>query len=206
MRKIIFFYYLCALLMFCSCNVESDHPPVIADPQPSVQPKQSANESENSMPTGIFDQDPVGADAWRLFTEEGRYRVARTKDFKIPKAASENKDHRQDVERAINFAYVGEDINRDGLYKDRAFIVVDTTRSDPAKFGLVIFNEREDKARLPEPHWIYRERDMSKTVMSWAGGEIILVEYHDDGTYDLCRIKWDRSAQKYSCVPGISFG
>lgn len=190
--------------MICSCNAGSTaHRPVIAEPQPSVDPQQSTSESEkknHSMPTGIFDQDPAGADAWRLFTEGGRYRVARAEDFKIPKVASENKEHRQDIERAIKFAYVGEDINRDGLYRDRAFIVVDTTRSDSAKFGLVIFNELRDKTSLPEPHWIYRERDLSRTVMSWASSEIILVEYHDDGTYDLCRIKWDMRVQRYSCV------
>jgi hypothetical protein len=123
--------------------------------------------------------------------------VLRTSIFLKPRWRARTTNN--DIERAIEFAYVGEDINRDGLYKDRAFIVVDTTRTDPAKFGLVIFNELKDKTNLPEPQLGDREKDLSRAAMSWASGELILSIYHEDGTYDLCRIKWDGSQQRYSC-------
>lgn len=77
--------------------------------------------------------------------------------------------------------------------------MLDTTRSAPERFGLVIFNELGDEKSLPTAHWVYREKDLSKTVMFWVRGELTLEEYHDDGTYDLCRIRWDKSRQEYSC-------
>lgn len=161
---------------------------------------QQASQSVDDMPTGIFDARSVGAaKAWQRLTENGRYRVARTEDFSIPEAAMENEDHRRDIQRAIAFAYVGGDFNRDGNYKDRAFIVVDTTRNDSARFGLVIFNELADPNSIPEPHWVFREKDLSRTVMSWTRGEIILVEYREDGDNKVCRVKWDERNQKYSC-------
>jgi len=78
---------------------------------------QQAYPSPDKMPTGIFDEHSQGAkEAWRRFTEGGRYRVARAEDFSIPMAAIQNEDVRHDINRAIKFAYVGEDINRDGWW------------------------------------------------------------------------------------------
>jgi hypothetical protein len=195
--KIILYCFVGSFLFAPGCGFPplADQSATIEAPHSSKSPQQN----EAPMPTGIFDNDSKGKEAWQRFTEDGRYRVARAKDFNIPEAAMASTEHRYDIERAIEFAYVGEDINRDGLYKDRAFIVVDTTRTDPAKFGLVIFNELRDKTSLTEPYWVYREKDLSRAVMSWASGELILVTYHDDGRYDLCRIKWDGRQQRYSC-------
>jgi len=121
----------------------------------------------------------------------------RADDFKIPPAAM--KEEGESISLAIKFTYVGEDINRDALHRDRAFIVVDTTRSDPARFGLVIFNESKDGKVLPDPHWVYREKDLSRTVMFWASSELLLLEYHENGKSDVCRVRWNRSRQEYSC-------
>lgn len=66
------------------------------------------------MPTGVFDEHSKGAEeAWRRFTEGGRYRVALSEDFNIPLAALQERG--RDITQAIKFAYVGEDINLDGL-------------------------------------------------------------------------------------------
>lgn len=161
---------------------------------------QQAGRADDQMPSGIFDEHSEGAkEAWRRFTGNGRYRVARTEDFSIPAAAIRDADLRHDINRAIAFAYVAEDINRDGIGGDRAFIVLDTTRTDAAKYGLVIFNGSEDERKIPEPHWVYREQDLSRTVMFWARGELTLHTYCDDGTFSLCHIKWDEKHNEYSC-------
>ena len=170
-------------------------------PEPATSnTNQQVSASTKNMPMGIFDEHSEGAkEAWRRFAESGRYRVARAEDFKIPTAAIQNEEIRHDIDRAIKFAYVGEDINRDGLRNDRAFIVVDTKRNDPQKFGLVVFNDEEDKRSVPDPHWVYRDTDLSKTVMFWVSGELTVRNYRDDGSYELCRIKWDERRKQYSC-------
>ena len=190
--------FLVALVAF-GCEARSD-----AQKTGSAEDKPKATEQAqlpgNDMPTGIFDEgSPGAANAWQLLTEKGRYRVARTEDFSIPQAAIDNEDRRRDIQRAIAFAYAGGDINDDGNDKDRAFIIVDTTRNDSARFGLVIFNELADPNSIPEPNWVYRGRDLSSTVMTWTRGNVILIEYHEDGSRKVCRISWDARDQKYSC-------
>src|SRR6266404_9785823 len=156
-------------------------------PEPATSnTNQQVFSSTNNMPTGIFDEHSEGAkEAWNRFTEGGRYRVARASDFDIPKAATENDELRRDIERATKFAYVGEDINHDGLGRDRAFIVVDTKRTDARRYSLVIFNELEDERAIPEPRRVYRDIDLSRTVMFWVRGELTLRDYRADGTYGL---------------------
>lgn len=187
-------------LVALGCEARSDsqkNRPAQDEPRATQQASQLPG---NDMPTGIFDERSQKAfKAWQLLTENGRYRIARTEDFSIPEAAMENEDRRRDIQRAIAFAYVGGDINEDGNYRDRAFIVVDTSRNDSARFGLVIFNELADPNDIPEPHWVYRDRDLSSTVMTWTRGKVILIEYHEDGSYEVCRINWEARDQRYLC-------
>ena len=192
-------YYGCLLagLIVSACVAR---PSAQTTPEAPTISTSQQTASPGNIPTGIFDEHSEGAKkAWDRFTEGGRYRVARAKDFDIPKAATENDDLRRDIERATKFAYVGEDINRDGLGRDRAFIVVNTTRSDARRYSLVIFNELEDERTIPEPCWVYRDTDLSRTVMFWVRGELTLRAYRADGTYGLCSIKWDERRKQYSC-------
>src|ERR1041384_7259946 len=132
-------------------------------PKIESQPMSVSPNSNDSMPTGIFDGDPKAAEAWERFREGDRYRVARTNDFKIPEAAM--KKDSETMTRAIRFAYVGGDFNRDGHYLDRAFIVVDTTLNNSERFGVVIFNAPEDKRGSPKAYWLFRKRALSRTVL-----------------------------------------
>jgi hypothetical protein len=161
---------------------------------------QQADPAPDQTPTGIFDEHSQGArEAWRRFSDNGRYRVARTEDFDIPFGAIQDKDVRHDINKAVKFAYVAEDINRDGVGGDRAFIVVDTARSAPRKYSLVVFNALEDERAIPNPQWLYRETDLSRTVMFWVRGELTLRDYREDGTFGLCHVKWDERRKQYSC-------
>ncbi len=194
------YYYFCVLVTAFGCGVVP--PARQATPPATVQHSantQQTSESPrtDSMPTGIFDGDQGGTEAWQRFTEDGRYRVARAADFKIPEVAMQENGY--DIGNAIKFAYVGEDINHDGLYRDRALIIIDTTRNDAKRLGLVIFNELKDKTTLPKPYWLYRERDLSRAVMFWSSGGLGIREYDEDGTYHLCRVRWNQLQQKYYC-------
>lgn len=95
--------------------------------------------------------------------------------------------------------YVGGDINRDGAYNDFAAIVVDTTRTDPNRFSLVIFSQPTDLSGRYKTHLLFSERDLSKTLLEWWSGGLAVREYHDDGTYDYCVVKSDKAFQTYSC-------
>ncbi len=149
------------------------------------------------LSTGLTGGMPRGAEAWQQFIADGRYRIARADDFNFSEAAK--KKGGLDIEHRIKFPYIEGDFNYDYISKDRAVIVVDTTRSDAERFGLVIFNASEDVRDIPQPHWLYRERDLSKTVLSWSRDGLGLMEYREDGAFVVCHVKWDKQQRKYSC-------
>jgi hypothetical protein len=91
------------------------------------------------------------------------------------------------------------DINEDGDYNDFAAIVVDTRRENPERFGLVIFSAPKNRAGPYRPHWLYRDRDLSRTVMAVASSRLSVESYLDDGSRQACFVRWDRQKQRYFC-------
>lgn len=185
-------FLLSVLLINGACNTPSDSKlPTDTSEKPVPQA------SPELAPKGLFDKDPIGAEAWRQFTQDGRYRMARRDDFRIPEAVM-NK-HLNDPFFTNKFAYVAGDFNRDGHLLDRAFIVVDTTTTTNQRFGLVVLNKSADKTSLPSVHWVFVSRDLSKSVLSAATDVLSLSEYHEDGNRDVCNVRWDKRREKYSC-------
>jgi hypothetical protein len=170
----------------------------------SLEVDQASNPQANQptaasdpLSTGFRGGMPGGAEAWRQFTADGRYRMAHADDFNIPESVM--LEDREGLQQRLSHPYIEGDINNDNFFRDRAVIVIDTTRNDAGRFGLVIFNESENGNVVPQPHWLYRARDLSRTILSHASSDFMLIEYHVDGTYTLCRIKWNRQRQEYSC-------
>lgn len=175
-------------------------------PDPSLAPAVQANRqpaSQQRTPKDPLVSGPLigsqkAEDAWRLFTKDGRYRIASADDFRIPDWAKKAYGH--DLERAINDPMVaGWDINRDGAAHDVAAIVVDTTRNEDTRFGLVIFNAPKKPEGVYTPSWLYRQRDLSRSVLSIASSRTFLMEYHDDGSMTACSITWNLERHAYQC-------
>lgn len=136
-------------------------------------------------------------DAWRRFIEDGRYRPAGAGDFRFSAAAIEKGGI--DLQRWIEFPVINGDFNEDHKARDAAIIIVDTTRNNSERFGVVIFHDIDDPTTRYQPHWLYRERDLSETFLGWSRDGLSVREYRDDGTFTLCRVKWDKQRQVYSC-------
>jgi hypothetical protein len=190
---------LWAILVNTGCNapqsahkVEEKITPQIAA-TPAQQPTDGVTES---MPKGLFDQDGRAKEAWLRFQADGRYRMARPDDFQIPKAVM--KDNVNNPFFTNKFAYVGGDFNRDGHLLDRAFIVIDTTSTPDKRFGIVVFNAPGDDG-LPSVHWVFKDLDLSKSVLSAATDVLSLTEYHEDGTQEVCNVRWHKKRAEYSC-------
>jgi hypothetical protein len=107
----------------------------------------------------------------------------------------------KDLEAEINYPIVaGIDINHDGRSYDFAVIVVDATRTDSERFGVVIFNAPKREGQPYKHYWLYKERDLSRTTLSRASSWTYLTEYKDDGSEQTCNINWDAQNQKYTCT------
>jgi len=189
-------FLLWALLVNSGCNAPQSTPKIA--PQIDAKPTQQASEgAPELMPKGLFDQDPNGAEALRRFMEDGRYRIAHRDDFQIPDAVMRN--HLSNPFFTNKFAYVGGDFNRDAHQLDRAFVVIDTSTTAKERFAFIVFNAPSDDTTLPSVHWVVTTHDLSTSVLSAATDVLYLTEYHEDGTQDVCHVRWDKNRKEYSC-------
>ena len=124
-------------------------------------------------------------EAWRRFTATGQYRLAQQEDMRI-----------------TTMPYVS--IWGDLAYRKRAdgahlaAIVVDTARNDENRFSLVVFSPPEG-SRDYKAHWLYRDRDLSRTSVSIASGSFFVTEHLDDGSERTCIVHWYRSQNEFQC-------
>jgi hypothetical protein len=201
-RSLILAFGLMALA-FCGCSS-------LPKASPSASPAGTRQLKESSQPTvqqstvnplteSIKPDSPL-ADAWRRFIADGRYRLIRPDEFTFSEAAKKQLAYTLGSDWAwhLERPYQGWDIEYDGG-NDFVAIVADNTRDDPARFGLVIFRELENKKGYEEPRWLWRERDLSKTVILFASTILYTRDYLDDGTIVSCHIKWRPRRKMYEC-------
>jgi hypothetical protein len=191
----------------------------------NISPLQSAGadrlgciEKDRYSPTGL-------RKAWRSFIADGRYRIAREDDFSLPDIAIakrleqrikdmrergvSNDEEERRLEKYVRDQYhqrtvcpvMGAgDFNHDGQWYDLAVIIVDTTRIGLDRFGLLIFNRQKNDDETYIPHWLYKNRDLSKTVLNAIRDDLIITELREDGSMVSCLVKWNIKQNSYSCV------
>jgi len=142
-------------------------------------PARSASPSSTAAPEAIVFDDKALQEAWRLFAKDGRYRMAQPKDFTFSEAAQIEMGPRRFKEyttRPVAHWWGGIGV-----------IVVDTTRPDQNRFGVIVFMEpdnysdKETKACPHKPVWLYKNKDLSRTVLEGASGYWFVNQYDDSG-------------------------
>ena len=201
MRLLIITSLLSIILMFDGCLS------VISEPSPEVTAARTQNSREKPgssaqradfLHSGIFDRNPKALEAWLRFVGEGKYRVANADDFAFSDAS---KKELQELfgemwYPRINHPAISGNISRKDWFYDLAVIVVDTTRTDPRKFGLIIFNVPKETGTT-SAHWLFRERDLSSALLSWHSNWPVIVFYHIDGSSDPLYINWNQKTEEY---------
>lgn len=186
-------------LVFCNCGVSGIGSHSVSLNNTSDQPgllKSQPSDNPNSP-----DAPEWRKEAWQRFTAEGKYRLANASDFSFSEAAKKKLQYSfgNDWYTKIAQPYIGGDINHDNASWDLAVIVVDVTHSEVPQFGLVVFNAPKDRGSIPTLHWLYRNRDLSKVVLTWWSGGLIIEEYREDGSSEACYVNWNEKRQAYSC-------
>lgn len=171
--------------------------------------KQSARGDGNSQAVKsqdvqIFDKGSPEEAVWKQFFSDGRYRIVREDDFKLPIAVKQAR-YWVDVKRFVELPCVSGDFNGDGAL-DRACIVIDSTKETDAKYGVIIVEGTRSQSdnqiikRQPVVRWLFKDRDLSKTILSYTlRGGLSAQEYKEDSSFVSCRIGWSSLQQKYTC-------
>jgi hypothetical protein len=175
----------------------------------TLPPTNNVGDDKDPLLLGWFNGTPEGEkEVWRQFISQGRYGAAQAEDFFLSlesrKTLGLAPDSPNDAIRSFKAPYVGGDINHDGAYNDLAVIVVDKEKRDESRFGLVIFNEPTEKDGKYTTHWLYRDRNLSSTMINWWSGGLLLVNFKNNGDQQICSVKWNEQIQSYFC--DSSFG
>jgi hypothetical protein len=183
----------------CSVSDESSSQPVTEIPK--VAEEQPTKEAPSSAPTPYFgmlvNSEKAAAKAWKRFTRNGQYRIANVSDFKMPEW-TKTVYYSSSIDASVKYPYCDGDINRDRVQYDFAFIVVNSSRNDADRFGIVIFGKRKDGKDYESPRWLLRDSDLSTTTLGRSsGGPMHVTQYRDDGTYRFCQVTWNRQLKEY---------
>jgi hypothetical protein len=115
--------------------------------------------------------------AWHRFIQGGRYRMAQPADFRFSEQA------RREMGPELFERYTTEPVVH--WWGGTGVIVVDTTRTDENRFGLIVFmepdstNKSNRKACPYMPVWLYKNKDLSRSGLEQASGYWFVIEYDD---------------------------
>jgi hypothetical protein len=193
----IFFSVVLLLLYSGGCRLNNPRGNAQNDSKTNISP--DSNSTINQTPPIFSDSPEWRKIAWQQFTADGHYRIAQSQDFNFPVAAMQDEHRRNQINHLMNAPYITGDANRDSRHGDMSVIVINTYKEDSARFGIVIFNEPSNKQETVYPIWLYKDVDLSKSILSkWSGG-IGLITYLENGTPNFCYVNWNVKQKIYSC-------
>ena len=168
-----------------SANLPAEQKTASANPSPSHT---TVDPLSPEMSKTMFGQ------VWRHFIQDGTYRLANSADFHFPEWAIRHRliPDKERIERPFIQSWSG-----------YAAIVVDVTREDANRFGVVIFTTDEGSTKEENLrngiHWFLRNRDLSRSALDASSGRLFLTEFDEQGTSTTCDIGWDDLERKYRC-------
>jgi hypothetical protein len=140
--------------------------------------------------------------AWKQFTASGQYRLACDTDADFSLDAIEPK-----TIESYSIDKQSRSMNNWGnwnypkrTYEDHlAAIVVDTTRTEANRFGLVVFSPPRIKKTAYDINWLYEERDLTRASVGMSSGSVWVEDYTPDGKRSFCWILWNREQKIFEC-------
>lgn len=182
-----------AFLLFSSCK---SHPPD-SQPQPTSATNTASQEPPELLklrePTGLWEYNKALAAAWQAFTKDGRYRFAQPEDFRFSEATKKSlRGGEVTWRRSVTEPY-------DTWCSGFVAIVVDTTRADNNRFGVIYFPEgyRGKEPTVGKPYWLVRNRDLSSASLTRASCHQWLLVYGEDGTEKSHYLQFNKKMGKY---------
>ena len=190
MIRLRWLLFVCALVCFGGCRSNervllpktantspSPTPSVTPPPQPDIN-EWLANDVEVRKDTRL-------KRAWTKFEQSQKYRLAQSTDRKFVPGQS-----------SMSFGiWWGAEAYRGPEFL--VAIVVDPSRSDPNRYGMIVIAAPESAGGEYKTYWVAREEDMSRYIISPASGSVFIQCYREDGTYESKTLGWYRSRQEF---------
>jgi hypothetical protein len=187
-------------VLVISLSCAATQPDVVRTSSSTPTPVSTAetNISWPSDPTDyVTDNEPLKL-AWRNFERSQKYRLAQPSDRKLtPAAAARVKSNNPNQIKPF-LTWWGAQGYRGSDTKDFLIaIVVDPSRSDPNRYGLVILAAVASEGPPYKPYWVLREEDLESYLISPASGSVFMECFRRDGTDQTKELAWDRKSRQF---------
>ena len=186
------------LLISLSCAATPPDVMRTSSPTPTPVSTAETNIPWPSDPTDyVTDNEPLKL-AWRNFERSQKYRLAQPSDRNLtPAAAARVKSNNPNQIKPF-LTWWGAQGYRGSTTKDFFIaLVVDPSRSDLNRYGLVILAAVASEGPHYKPYWVLREEDMESYLISPASGSVFMECFRRDGTEQTRELAWDRKSRQF---------
>lgn len=192
---------LCVIIMIAfslGCGSGSNAARTAPSPTPSPIPDETVRAWPSAPYEYMSDNEPLKL-AWKNFERSQNYRLAQPSERNLtPNAAARVKSNSpHQIVPVINWwgahGYRGE---KDFLIA----IMIDPSRSDPRRYGLLVVAAVASEGRHYKPYWVLREEDMESYLLSPASGSVYIECFHRDGTEQTKELVWDRRSRQFRLI------
>ena len=187
----------CAVLVVTSCRREETAPvqPVNSTPVPTPSYESPVTWSTSDFEERL-DQDKGMKRAWKKFEQSQKYRLAQPTDRNLTREAAERVRTNSENQIIPFLGWWGAE-GYEGKPNFVVAILVDPSRTDPNRYGLVVIAAPTSDGGKWKVHWVAREEDMESYLISPASGSVFIECFRGDGTEEIKEIAWYRSKRQF---------
>ena len=181
--------------MSLSCGAKRPNPDTAN--KPTATPTATPGLAWSSNPTDSTDNEALKV-AWKKFESSQKYRLAKPSDRNLTSAALARINSNGPHQGIPSISWWGVRGYRGFPNKDfLVAIVVDPSRTDPNRYGLVVLAAIVSEGPDYKPYWVSREEDMESYLISPASGSLFMECFRRDGTEQTKELSWDRNSRQF---------
>ena len=169
--------------------------------QVAATPTRTLAVSWSEDPTDSTDNEALRR-AWKRFEKSQKYRLAKLSDRNLTPAALARTISNNPHQAAPSLIWWGTRGYQGFIGKDfLVAIVVDPSRSDSNRFGLVVLAAVASEGKDYKTYWVAREEDMESYLISPASGSVFMEIFRRDGSQETKLLTWKRSSRQFRLMP-----
>lgn len=199
--RLSFLYVIATVaLVFVSCKTQN---PTLAEGHtPTASPTRTSAVSWSEDPTDSVIDNQALRTAWRRFEKSQEYRLAKPSDRNLTPAALARTHLTNPNHAAPSMIWWGTSGYRGFVGKDfLVAIVVDPSRSDSKRFGLVVLAAVASVGKDYKTYWVSREEDMESYLLSASSGTVFMECFRRDGSQEVKVLTWERTSRQFRLMP-----
>jgi hypothetical protein len=192
-RSLLALTVVASLTTLLACRATTERLQTPIPPSPALAASPSTAERWAADLTDFLEHNPEVKRAWTDFERSQKYRMAKPSDRNLTQQAQARVD-RSRPNQIIPFLNWWGARGYEGKTDFLVVIVVDPTRSDPKRYGLVVFAAPKSEGPNFKPYWVLREANLESYLLSVASGTFWVEGFSRDGTEQTKELAWNLSS------------